>query len=264
MFTFSEKCSYSMPAHFGGVEGITGPWTYADVTSILVSYETEVEQLSRYVPEGFVLVRPLLLVVYQMCRGVEWMAGGHYNLIAVNTPVSYKHGGDRLEGMYSLVVWENKACPILGGRESTGIPKIFANIEDHRELGNKRFTNASYEGATFLRMSLEVTEAMDANELARMNQQQGALNWFGWRYIPNTGRPGAALSHATLYPVEQVFTAGWPGKGTILWHPLTWEQHPSQAHIIQALYDLPIKEYRDCVMTRGSHVLRTDAAEALR
>ena len=33
-----------------------------------------------------------------MHRGVEWMAGGNYNLIAVNVLVAYKRGRERIEG----------------------------------------------------------------------------------------------------------------------------------------------------------------------
>ncbi|RPI45470.1 MAG: acetoacetate decarboxylase [Betaproteobacteria bacterium] len=263
MFKLSEDCSYSMPAHFGGTEGVAGPWTYAEVTSILVSYETDRDQLSRYVPEGFEVTQPVLLVLYQMCRGVEWMAGGHYNLIAVNVPVAYVHGQERIEGQFALVVWENKACPILGGREQTGIPKIFANIEDHRQFGDKRFTNASYEGLAFLGVDFEIKRTMSPGELKSMHTQVGKLNWFGWRYIPNIGRPGSALSHATLYPLENVLTAGWSGEGEVHWQAPTWQQHPAQAHIIRALSELPIKGYRDCAMTLGSQVLRTDGAREL-
>jgi hypothetical protein len=37
----------------------------------------------------------------------------------------------------------------------------------------------------------------------------------GWRYIPNIGRPGAALSHATLFPQDLVTGAAWLGEGRI-------------------------------------------------
>lgn len=130
------------------------------------------------------------------------------------------------------------------------MPKIFANIEDHHQLGDRLFTNASYEGATFLRMDFQKIGTMTAEEVSALNQQSGKLNWFGWRYIPNTGRPGAALSHATLYPREFVYTAGWRGNGKVRWEVLTPEQHPTQAHIINALSQLPIRSYQECMMTQ--------------
>ena len=193
MFKFLETHNYFMPAHFGGYEGQPKPCVYDDVTSIVISYETDRELLARYVPERFELTHPWVALAYVMNRGVDWMAGGNYNLICVQVPVSYTHGQERLEGWYVLAVWENKTEPILPGREHTGIPKIFADIQDHRQLGDRAFTNASYEGSAFLRMEFKRTRRMTPEELAAKNQQ-GKLNWFGWRYIPNIGRPGAALS----------------------------------------------------------------------
>jgi hypothetical protein len=42
------------------------------------------------------------------------------------------------------------------------------------------------------------------------------------------------------------------GTGTIEWAHLTWEQNPTQHHIVNALRDLPILEYRPAVITKGS------------
>jgi len=263
MFKFSENSTYQMPAHFGGQEGPPRSQTYHDITMIAISYETDRDALAQYIPEAFQLTQPVISIGYAMNRGVDWMAGGTYNVIGINVPVTYVHGRESMEGLYALVMWENKTCPILGGREQTGIPKVFANIEDHHQLGDRLFTNASYEGSTFLRMDFQKTAKMTAEELSALNQQSGKLNWFGWRYIPNTGRPGAALSHATLYPLEMIYTAGWRGNGKVRWEALTLEQHPTQAHIIRALSQLPIKAYGDCAMTLHSQVLRIDVARQL-
>ena len=262
MFKFQENYNYFMPAHFGGYEGHPKPCVYDDVTSIVISYETDPAMLAKYIPEGFELTYPVVAIAYVMNRGVDWMAGGNYNLICVQSPVVYSHGKERLEGLYVLAVWENKTEPILPGRETTGIPKIFAEIEDHRQLGDRFFTNASYEGSAFLKMDFKKTREMTPEELATRNQQN-KLNWFGWRYIPNIGRPGAALSHATLYPLESVFSAGWVGVGTVKWEATTWEQHPMQAHIINALGQLPIKSYVACEMTLKKQILRNDIARQL-
>lgn len=263
MFRFSEDLCYFMPAHFGNREGPPRRWTYDDVTSISISYETDADQLSKYVPEGFELTQPVLMLDYEMNRGVEWMAGGSYNIICAQVPVVCKLAAQRLEGWFALVVWENKTCPILPGREITGIPKIFADIQDHHQLAERAFTNASYEGATFLRMDFRITRSMTPEELAERNESQRQVNWFGWRYIPNIGKPGAALSHATLYPVGAAFKTGWIGDGRIQWTPLTREQHPTQAHIIEALAGLPIKAYLHSEMALKTGFLRDDLARAL-
>ncbi|HEU5317954.1 MAG TPA: acetoacetate decarboxylase family protein [Chloroflexota bacterium] len=130
---------------------------------------------------------------------MDWLAGG-YNLITVGVPAAYTHEGERLEGLYVLVIWENMTAPILAGREQSGMPKVFAEIEDHHQVGDRVFTNASYEGSAFLRLDFRKTRQLGPDEVAVLNQRSGKVNTFGRRYIPNTGRPGAALSHATLYP----------------------------------------------------------------
>jgi acetoacetate decarboxylase len=263
MFKFSEDLNYSMPAHFGGYKGSPKPLSYKDVATIRISYETDAELLAQYVPEDFEITQAVVTVAYAMCREVDWMAGGGYSLISVSVPVAYAHAGQRIEGQYILVIWENKTCPILGGRETTGIPKVFADIEDHHQIGNRAFTNASYEGREFLRIEFQIAKPIPPEALATVNQKHGHINQLGWRYIPNIGGPGAALSHATLYPVDIAVTAGWLGEGRVDWQTLTWEQHPTQAHIVRALAQLPVKANLDCAMTRGSQVLRLDLARQL-
>jgi hypothetical protein len=263
MFKFSENYNYLMPAHFGGYEGQPQATTYHDVTSIMVSYETDRKMLEAYIPEPFEITEPVVMISYAINRAVDWMAGGSYKLIGVTVPVAYNHAQVHLEGGYALVVWESKTTPILPGREITGIPKIFADIEDHHETGDRLFTHASYEGAHFLRMQLQKPRQMSPEELTIVNQMMGSYNWFGWRYIPNIGKPGAALSHATVFPQEFVIREAYSGEGKVKWNPLTFEQNPMQSHIIQALSGLPVKEYRECLMTRGENVLRSDIARQL-
>jgi acetoacetate decarboxylase len=261
VFRFSPDTSYLMPAHFGGAP--LSSWTYGRVTSVGVSYRTDHAALSKYVPECFEIPDPVLEVGYAMNRGVEWMAGGGYNLVAVNVPVEYRHASERITGSYALVVWESKATPILGGREQTGIPKIFADVADLHEIGDRVFGNVSFEGSTFMRVDARKTEALTATELADFNRRSGHLNWFGWRYIPNTGQPGAALNHPTLYPIDYDYTAAWRADATVTWHLQTWEQNPTQAHIIEALGRLPIEEYVGCLVNVGSQVIRVDTAREL-
>jgi hypothetical protein len=79
----------------------------------------------------------------------------------------------------------------------------------------------------------------------------------GWRYIPAVGGFGAALSEPTIFPSENVITEAYVGTGAIRWNHLTWEQNPTQFHIVNALADLaladlPVLEYRPAFITKGS------------
>ncbi len=261
MFRFSSDTSYLMPAHFG--DAPLGSYTYSEVTTLGISYRTDREALSRHIPACFDIIDPVLEIGFALNRGVEWMAGGGYNLVAVNVPVEYRHGSECRTGSYALVVWESKATPILGGREQTGIPKIFADVADLQQIDDRVLGHVSFEGATFLRLDARKTHALTAAEMADLNGRSGHLNWFGWRYIPNVGRNGAALNHPTLYPIDYEYIAAWRAEGTVDWQLLTWEQNPTQAHIIEALGRLPVEEYTGCLVTVGSQVIRVESAREL-
>jgi len=70
-FRFDPDMSYLMPAHFGAAP--LRSWTYAEVTTVGISYRTDREVLSRYIPECFIVT----------------------DLVSVNVPVEYRHGTDR-------------------------------------------------------------------------------------------------------------------------------------------------------------------------
>lgn len=263
-FRFEDDHRYMMPAHFGGLKHVTTTTTYRDVTSLVVQYRTEKSAVEAYVPEALEVTDPMITVAFVMNRGVDWMAGGVYNLVAVNVPVRFDGEVDHLEGGFSLVVWENKVAPILPGREATGIPKIGAQIEEARYLPGRWTAEAAYEGNTFLEMTLEEGEDLSAADVEAWNEESRRTDWLGWRYIPNVSGPGAALNHATTYPQGSVVRSVKTCTGSIAWRPLTWLQAPTQAHIVAALAGLPILEVTAAFVTRGESVLLGDEARALR
>lgn len=263
-FKFEDGHRYMMPAHFGGQKFVTTTTTYRDVTSLIVQYRTATQAVEAFVPEALEVTDPTISVAFVMNRGVEWMAGGSYNLVAVNVPVRFDGEVDHVEGGFSLVVWENKVAPILPGREATGIPKIGAQLEEARHLGGHWMAEAAYEGNTFLELNLEEGEDLSKSEIDEWNEERREADWLGWRYIPNVAGPGAALNHATTYPQGGVVRNVKRCQGEIAWKTLTWLQAPTQAHIVNALAGLPILEVTDAFVTRGESILFGDKARALR
>lgn len=248
MFKFDNEKCYRMPAHFGGVAyNPDEKAVYHDVTALSYSIKTEAARLEQYIPEAFQLTKPELLIAFQQCREVDWMAGSYYNLIWVSAPVRFRGQKDEVEGAYTLVIWENKTTPILTGR-AMGLPKIYADIEDLHIVGNTYSTRASYEGSTFLELEFHNPQPMSEGEVAAL---RGEVNGFGWRYVQRIGGPGAELSQPTLFPSLLEPTQGWTGSGSVNWTQLTWQQNPMQWHIIQALADLPRLETGPVTMTRG-------------
>jgi acetoacetate decarboxylase len=257
MFKFDDNKCYRMPAFFGGSDYNPAGIYYRDVTAMNYTITTAGDRLADYLPEGFELLRPELHISYMQGREIEWMAGSGYNLIDISVPVRFQGKRDRVEGDFGLVVWENKTAPIIGGREESGVPKIFADIEDLHKIGQNYWTTASYEGNTFLRLELRDAQPVDQPPLA------GDRALMNWRYIPNVGGPGAALSQPVLYPQRTEIARAWTGKGTVQWTQLTWEQNPMQWHIIKALAELPVIELAPAVLVKGVAILHPNQCRLL-
>lgn len=255
MFEFDPSGRYMMPAHFGmpKIEGKPSGW-YHDVTAMNVSYVTDREKLQALLPAPFsVADEALITVTYACSKDIDWLAGRGYNLISVNAAVNFDGKKEHLEGSFTLVVWENLADPILTGRELTGIPKIFADIPDHSISDDVWHCGASHFGSRILDMTIGGLATPSAEQIAIMQAaQEGKDNPMAWRYIPAVGGFGAAISEPTTFPSENVITEIYVGAGKIDWNHLTWEQNPTQFHIVNALADLPILEYRPAVVTKGS------------
>ncbi len=252
MFKFEEGKCYKMPAHFGGSYfDPDAKAIYDDVVTLIFSYTTDGEQLSNYVPESFELIKPELSIEFQQCRQVEWMAGSYYDLVSVAAPVRFNGQRDRLEGSFSLVVWENKTTPILTGN-MMGVPKIYADIEDLHILADTYRTRLSFEGSTFLELEMIRHQPLDAEEVKAMNTD---INSLGWRYIPKVGAPGADLSQPILFPMHNEPNAAWLGSGKVKWTKLTWDQNPMQFYIINALAELPIIDMKPVILTQGREIL---------
>ena len=252
MFKFEEGKCYKMPAHFGGSYfDPDAKAIYDDVVTLIFSYTTDGEQLSNYVPEGFELTKPELSIEFQQCRQVEWMAGSYYNLVSIAAPVRFNGQRDRLEGSFSLVVWENKTTPILTGN-MMGVPKIYADIEDLHILADTYRTRLSFEGSTFLELEMIRHQPLDAEEVKAMNTD---INSLGWRYIPKVGAPGADLSQPILFPMHNEPNSAWLGSGKVKWTKSTWDQNPMQFYIINALAELPIIDMKPVILTQGREIL---------
>lgn len=261
-FKFQDNYVYRMPVHFGGASFF--PWSvvHEDTLNIVVKYETDPEALVQYLPEVFELREPIVSVQYSNSREVAWMSNGEYRLVQVSIPVKYKGKSEEIAGDYALVVWENKTCPIIGGREEDGVPKIFADIACERHVGDHWFTAASYESCTFLQIDINKKNELSGEDINNMNRNL-KINLFGWRYLPNLGKGGAALSQATLYPQEMYAKQAWNAEGSIRWTKLTSEQHPLQHHIIEALANLPVLKYANAMLLKGTVKLNVGDSRVL-
>ena len=270
MFRFDDTKTYRMPATFGDLPTAPETTVYMrDTVGLSVTCTTEEDRLARYVPDVFEILRPEVVIGFVQMREIDWMAGGRYNVVMVDVPVRYKGRRDRLEGNFNLVTWENRTTPILAGRDDAGIPKIYAEIQDlHAGAAPyldapDYFTNASYDGNTFVRMEMSGARPVEGEQLAALRASPVAINVFGWRYIPNVTAPGAAASYPVLFPQGGEVREAWIGSGSVEWIRQKPWQNPTQHHIINALADLPVIETAPVMMTKGSAFLKSGQARVL-
>ncbi len=265
MADLRDDCSYMMPAHFGGQPGGMPAQVYERTVSATVRYETDAQALQALLPPGMRLDRGEVMVSAMMNAGTNWMAGEPYNILAVNAPATYHGKKETVTGWFSLVVWENNTVPVLPGREQTGIPKIHGEIEDFRFSGDEMRTWAHRSGQTFCNLHFTRLGEAAPDHAQAIEDEFAKMAWLGWRYIPNTGAtPGAALSHATIFPQEFTDMSIRTGSASIVWAvPEPW-QNVTQHHVIAQLAALPVgKPVGPAVVMEARNVLRGDKARAL-
>jgi acetoacetate decarboxylase len=221
---------------------------------MVVPFLTDRDSLAAHLPPPFeVGEEPIVTVLYACNRQVDWLAGHGYNMIGVSASVVFKGDVDELAGSFTLVMWENLADPILTGRELQGIPKLYADIPDHSVVGGTWRANAGHFGHSIVDLAIKNLEPVTAEEIEQAAADQaGADHPMGWRYLPGISGFGTSVSEPTVFPSESTFTEVSVGHGTIDWSALTWEQNPTQFHIVNALADLPVLEYRPALVTKGS------------
>jgi len=171
-FQFDPRRQYQMPAHFGERFRGQSSARYLDVTRMGVSYLTDPDKLIQYLPAPFeVGAEARITVHYGMNREVEWLAGAGYNLLGVDAQVRFNGKVDQLEGGYCLVLWENETDPILTGRELQGIPKIYADIEDHTVIRGVWRATASHRGHKIVDMTIHDLQPLSAEEVAEFESE---------------------------------------------------------------------------------------------
>jgi|TARA_B110000259_G_scaffold187281_1_gene240932 acetoacetate decarboxylase len=244
-----------MPFYFGPRsmgEKLSG-W-YNDVTMLVIPYLTDDKLLKSIIPEPFKLLDdPIITVTYACNKNIDWLAGRDYNLISVSVKTKFDGVRDNEIGTFNLVMWENLTDPILTGRELQGIPKIYADIQNHQLTDGVISTNVSHYNNSILDMSITNMFQLDANMVTVISDSEKNLKSFGLRYIPDvdiTNPP--LLVEPILHTSQNFFKEIHLGNGSVNWHASSWEKNPTQAHIVNKLKELPIIEYKDSYYIKGS------------
>ncbi|PHZ85500.1 acetoacetate decarboxylase family protein [Paremcibacter congregatus] len=267
-YEFHPDKYYRMPTHFGPSlgprQGLDGR-RYANIETskdviIQAKFEADKSQLEKLLPPGFAL-RDFSIVTLTFCyiTEIEWLAGRGYNTFDVSIPATYHGKEETVHGDFTLVMWENKADPIITGREDLGIAKVYCEIPEPQFTGNDVVCRASWDGCEFASLKLLDLKEIPASDLPESGASEGSLSY---KYIPKTGVPGEAdVEYATLLPdvwpnvkLDQAMAAQ---TAAIQFRKSTWEELPTLVHIVNALSELKLGK---CV---EAHVMRSHGSKDL-
>jgi Acetoacetate decarboxylase len=246
-FKFKEGNNYFMPVSLmtpgkNETNALVGTH-YGDNRRYSISYLTDYNALAALLPPGFVPAEPAMITVtYAMCRDIEYMAGGGYNLLDVDAHVKFEGKRDHVQGGYGLVIWMDKFYPILLGRELLGAAKLMAEVPDIRTIDDKKTFFVAEDGNRLLEGELWDFKEKTAEEIKQMENESEGKSWMGYKYFPAVDLKGEDVSYATCLPTSNIIKRAWSAQGRLQFHDVPWEKAPLSSNIASVLRKLPIKE----------------------
>lgn len=260
---------FRMPAVLGPAPGprnmpkskehlrFTGDTAVFSVTAL-----SDAKALQRILPQRCRLLdEPLIDVNIMVQTNLGWLAGRGYNFLTLRIPIVFEGKNGEVRGGFTPVLWENKADPIITGRDELGSPKLFASIPDPGKIGNRYEGSADWEGFRFFEMEIDGLETAS-------NPPQPALPLLLYRYLARTGDWKKAdvaqmtKSNKGLAPAP-VLHEHSIGKGRFAFHRARWEDMPTQYTFVNALASLPLLEFRSARVLKMSGIADLAAYEIL-
>lgn len=263
-----EQKIYIMPRLFGPAGGprqapddAAFNHTPTRFTRYLVGFVGREDQVRALLPDGLELRgEPAVHIQFFCLEDIPWLAGRGYNILSVIVAVTHLSAtGVTTDGQYQAVLWENMGDPIITGREQLGHPKLYAQLPPPRRWAGATQIRASWEGFTFAEMDLRCDAEPSADLLGGIRDGAGA-GLIGHKYIPRTGSWSETdADYFTLTPLPghsnladpQPVTSIRSGSGGVRFHRPTWQDMPTQYHIVRQLADLEQVAPLDAVTMAG-------------
>lgn len=264
-YSFRNGQRYRMPTHFGpslGPRQGPGGRRYAGIdrpkqTIVRAAFKADAAQLMEFLPPRFELREPVLLyLTFCYITEADWLAGRGYNTFGVSVPASYKGQKESVEGEFLFVLWENRADPIITGREELGFSKVYSEIPEPQFTGEEVICRASWDGCHFVTLRLARLNEIAVEALPEPEPSAGLLHY---KYIPRTGAPGEADAEYPVLtpsanPTFKIDRAMIAEDAVCRFRKSTWEELPTLVHIVNALAALSLDACVEATMlwTRGS------------
>lgn len=236
-----------------------GPLSF---TRYIMRFMAREDQLSQLLPSGLELRGEPMAQFHFFClREIHWLAGRGYNILSLMIPVT--HAGGRVDGLFCAVMWENMGDPIITGREQLGHPKLYAQLDEPRIWKDRTHLRASWEGFTFAEMDISCSKEASQDLVSEFTDSVGT-GIIAHKYVPRSGRWDTAdADYLTLSPIPGVSNERDPqpapvvhvGSGRIVFRTPTWQDMPTQYHIITRLAALEQVSPLDALVMTGKTYL---------
>lgn len=233
---------------------------YDDCRMFSFDQKTDAEALAPLIPREFEITAPVVNWTYTNCRGVDFMMGGEYRILQAAVPVRFLGKKDTADGLYPLLILENAAVPVLGGREEDGMPKVICDISLDRHMGSHWFAAAAQDCETIARMDFREGAEWTPEQVAEYSRGSKVAA-FGNRCLPAVDRPGNVYQEYILYPQEVIAERIFSGTGEIrAIAPAEWYIQPYLFQSLYALAGLPNHGFEN--VTRMKCALRLCVGES--
>jgi hypothetical protein len=228
-------------------------WDKIKSTTTNVVFRTSKSLLASFLPHDCFSIdselptdRALASLSFTRLEHLPWLAGRGYNHFGFYIhDVKCTGKTETSRGKFLSVLFEDKADPIISGREELGYPKLFANLVDRYEQSSFNL-NACWEGTVFGNISLsDLHEVQNAPRNIDTKEAEGILCF---KYIPKTGFPGEAdVQYPTFTPPPAPNTATIISKmraekTEFKFQGFEFEQLPTLHHIAARLAELHAEE----------------------
>ncbi|KPI44173.1 uncharacterized protein AB675_6155 [Cyphellophora attinorum] len=254
---------YGMPLGYGPPPGPrqTAPsgeqhagWEKVKTTTATVLFKAPREILATFLPHKSFTIdaggspgdESYASIVFTRLENLPWLAGRGYNHCGFYVhDVVCPDRDEQVRGKYLSVLFENRADPIITGREQLGYAKVFATLDEVRK-NDELVIGMGWEGSTFGTMTLnglqEVSPPSVVDTLPdSFAPSQGLLHF---KCIPKTGGPGYDAMYPTFTPgsltsmstTKHVETAA---SAKLEFMDLGCEKLPTLHHIATRLASLP-------------------------
>jgi acetoacetate decarboxylase len=238
---------------------------YTHTETIAIQFRTDYESAGKLIPDCYEVDKnPLATIVFTYNNGLDFMAGGGYNLATFWVSAMFHGERDQVAGDYILVMFENHTRPILGGREYLGVPKMQAEIPPIKIMpdGGLR-CEASYWGHFIFGIELPVLKRQNALVRSVVSKRINNRPWLAYKYVPSLDGPPDADYPAMTCNDIHIKTLWMGKKGSICFGSASEKDISDTAYVISALKTLPMQKIEQVLHFKGSAVLRLDLSHRL-